>query len=122
MEKRNSLPTGFALSALSSDREYYLKRIKGYPWYSEISDIPLEIVYYPEKTVYTKYLMGKMIQVVRDIGLRQQDVLELFGAIKRTVSGRFVLIIREITIRDGKRDYIKLKYLDKDESRFRFVS
>lgn len=121
MEKRNGLPTGFALGALSHERKYYLEKIKDYPWYREISDIPLEIVYYPEKTVYTKYIMGKMTRVVRDCGVRQQDVLALIGVIKRTVSGRFILIVSEIHVRDD-RGYRKLQYLDKDESRFRFVS
>lgn len=122
IEKRNTLPSGFALSALSSERNYYLKMIKNYPWYSEISNIPLEVVYYPEETGYKRYLMGKMTQVIRDTGLRQQDVLELLGVIKRTVSGKFILIVTEITVREEGSGYKKLRYFDKDESRFRFVS
>lgn len=124
MVKREGLPVGFALEALEKDRSYYLREVRAYPWFADISSIPLEVVFVPKLPKCRNYVLGRMYKAMQDLGLMQEDVIEITGEIKKTIEGQFVLIITELIVRnkEGGKGFEKIPYNDHDLSRFKFIS
>ena len=124
MVKRDGLPVGFALDALGKDRNYYLREIKAYPWFTDISSIPLEVVFVPKLPKCRNYVLGRMYKAMQDLGLMQKDVIEITGEIRKTREGQLVLIITELIVRnkEGGKRFKKIPYNDHDISRFIFIS